>query len=185
MVGSDGAERLVCGPNLGRNHKEPSTIWSPGRTPRIPTRIPSMRGHINSYFAFGLPPSFTRCPPSPSPATQSTVSSRLCTVPTPSFARRASTERARHHPQSWQRHCAHLAANSSKSPRGVTCACVSIGREITRLYPCSASADPSRARSSCPSPKVSSLSPSACVSRRFSLNLRAHPWNLNLKLKIN
>ena len=178
MVGSDGAESLACRPNLGRNHKEPSTIWSPGRTPRKPTKIPSMRGHINSYFVLGLPPSFTRCPPSPSPATQSTVFRRRCTVPTPSSATRASTKHARHHPQSWQRHRGHLAASSSKSPRGVTCACVSIGRTITRLYPCSASADPSRARSSCPSPKVSSLSPSACVSRLSARSLLASQFEI-------
>ena len=179
LVGSDGAESLACGPNPGRNHKEPSTIWSPGRTPRIPTKIPgeglSMQGHINScFFAFGLPPSFTPCPPSPSPATQSKVSRRLCTAPTPSSAKRASTAHARPHPQSWRRRRRGLlAASSSKSPKGGTCACVSRSRAMTRLCPCSASADPSRARSSSPSPKVSSLSPSACVSSRLSA--RSHP----------
>lgn len=128
-----------------------------------------MRVHINSHFAFdfafALPPSFTPCQPCPSPATQSTLSRRLCTVPTPSSVKQDSTEHARHHPQSSRQHHRHLAASSSRSPRGVACVCVSTGRVITRLYPCSASADPSRVWSSFPSPKVSSLSPSACVSR--------------------
>ena len=146
---------------VSRSNAENTDLYSWGRSHY------SMREHINSHFAFAftLPPSFTPCPPSPSPATQSTLSRRLCTVPTPSFVKQDSTEHARHHPQSLRQHHHHLAASSSRSPRGVACASVSTGRAIIRLYPCSASADPSRVRSSCPSPKVSSLSPSACVSR--------------------
>jgi hypothetical protein len=150
--------------------KGQSTIWSPpveGREYRLDCwGRPGYVGHINSYFALGcLLPPFTRCPPSPSPATPSTPSKLLCTVPIPSFAKRAFTKHAPHRPQSLHRRRDHLAGSSSRNPRVVTCACVSTDKQIMRLYLCLASADPSRAGLNCPSPKVSSLSLSVCVSR--------------------
>jgi hypothetical protein len=143
--------------------------------------------HYNSYFAFGWharPPfsvSFTQCPPCPSPATPPTHARRLCTAPNPLRLNRNTS--GQRHLHSWppQQQRDLPAASSSRSLRGATCAFVSTGRPIMRLYLCLASAGPSKARSSCPSPKVSSLSLSVWVSLIY---LRANLWEFEFESKL-
>jgi hypothetical protein len=118
--------------------------------------------------------SFTRCPLSPLHLTPPTSSKRLCTAPNLNRGSTGDSHQLR--PPQQQRDL--RAASSSRNLGGVTCAFVSIGSPIMRLYLCLASTGLSRVRSRCPSPKVSSLSLSAYVSRC----LRAHHWNSNLNL---